>query len=417
MKLTLSLWAFYVAGLPQAFAAQASFDSALKQMLSRHTAVRIQKTNLDASEVSYTSKSLFFLPNLSLNANEQKSELSDKNSFSRSRSYLATASVNLFRSGADWATMNAAEANRDLQKTIYSRVKLTAEDDSAAALLNLIESMRRVEVLRKNVSDLTSFQNLAQERFSKGYLPRQEVDKVTIDVSNSEARLRDAESSFNNWQEQVTRLWEKPNIPNEWPWKDRLNSSAVNDLLSRKPDPITNLDFISTQHQLAVADASARAQYRMMLPTVDLSYSYGTYQTASYDGPGWESLVTLKIPLFSGLDDYAQYRAKEAAREAAEVQNEQEKRNALSEQDLAQKNFIIARATALAREKTVEVARRLLNANLARFRIGRADANDLNVDQRRVTESELLAHQGWKDAHVALLRLYHAFGKSLIETN
>ena len=42
--------------------------------------------------------------------------------------------------------------------------------------------------------------------------------------------------------------------------------------------------------------------------------------------------------------------------------------------------------------------------------MGRADANDIKADQARVTDSELLAQEGWKNAVLAFVTLHHIFG-------
>ena len=59
------------------------------------------------------------------------------------------------------------------------------------------------------------------------------------------------------------------------------------------------------------------------------------------------------------------------------------------------------------------LAEHLFEDNRQRFKMGRATANDLAVDQNRLLEAELLAVDGWVNAHLSLVKLCHALGHSI----
>jgi outer membrane protein TolC len=150
-----------------------------------------------------------------------------------------------------------------------------------------------------------------------------------------------------------------------------------------------------------------------MLPSLDATYSREQNEIRGQWQPGWSMMLVLSVPLFNGLSSYSDYRSQEQRKHEAEFQIEQLRRDQLNQQKVDQDNFRLALQTALSREKTLTTAQKLLKANLNRFKAGRLDANDLTVERTRETRASIQEIEGWAQAHLALLRLFHSFGESV----
>jgi outer membrane protein TolC len=138
---------------------------------------------------------------------------------------------------------------------------------------------------------------------------------------------------------------------------------------------------------------------------------------SQYQGGGGYTNFTsigLSLSIFDGFRDYSAYKVQYETYAAADLRHRQLMIDSESQWKAAKERFAIALNTALAREKTLAISRRIYDANEQRFRMGRASANDLAVDHTRLVESQLLAIQGWSAVHVGFSQLCHALGRTVV---
>jgi outer membrane protein TolC len=57
------------------------------------------------------------------------------------------------------------------------------------------------------------------------------------------------------------------------------------------------------------------------------------------------------------------------------------------------------------------LAQSLYEDNQRRLKAGRSSMNDVLVDQNRLAEAEILAINGWADAHLLYARFCHSIGR------
>ncbi|HEX4926319.1 MAG TPA: TolC family protein, partial [Bdellovibrionales bacterium] len=141
----------------EASAPAKSFDSALDEIVKRSTQVDIQKSRLTAADSLLLSSRLNFLPRLSLEATQTRAG----EPASETKEIAGVATLNLFRFGSDWAAMRAAESNRDMEASRLASAALEAEQAGANALITLIETRLKLEVLKRRVQATESFLNIA----------------------------------------------------------------------------------------------------------------------------------------------------------------------------------------------------------------------------------------------------------------
>lgn len=409
---------FFVASISVS-AETLTFEQALEQILQRHTDLKTQEAKAEAVEAQNLPKKLMYLPTVSF----QGSRVTGKDpgaSDITTWGIAGVAEMNLIRFGADLAAWSAATADEHAQEATTRAVRLRAEDEAVKALAAMIQKSQEQSVLEKIVNVQAELAKIAQQRFARGFLPRQEVDKVTVDLDNARARLQNSEVTKTQAHANLTRLLGMANVVLQWPWRERLLKMRQG-ISATQNSPVVFSVQAHPEWQAAQAAVDAQEQrreraWRLMFPSIDGKFSYGYGDpTGSYSGTQWAGLLTLSVPLFDRLANYSSFRAESLGVTEAELKREEAKRSAEAEWEVARKSFETSLNSILLRERTLDSSRRLYEDNLKRFRAGRINANDFVIDQNRLHESELLSIEGWAATHVAYGRWCHARGLTLAE--
>lgn len=393
-----------------------SFERALDAIVASDTPLGAQRAQVDAARARLLGAQALFLPTFSLSASEKRQEIPRFDG----KIYDATASINIFRFGADAAGWRAASWEITEQHARLVAEELQAEARAIELLVAWIERRRTVAVQRERLEFTRQYHAIAKTRVERGVLPAEELDKVAIDLANNEASLQNEVARFNSaFANMKAAIHERHEIiPDsvsfDWPWKEKFHLPTVKAWLERQSDPSLSPVFTASRAALNAAENRSRRLRRLILPSLDLSYSWQRSEpevgSASNARVG---LLTLSVPLLEGFRDYTAARIQAATEIGSRLAFEEAAREIPSRQDVASKNFRIAHETALSRERTLISARSLLKSSLGRFRVGRMRADELLLDQNRVVQAELLAVEGWAEAHRSLARLLHAYGQSV----
>ncbi len=392
-----------------------AFSDALEAIVASDTELGAQRARVDASRARLLSAQAAFLPTLTLSAAEERRDIPRF----RSRIYDATAGLNLFRFGADRAGWKATNWEVDGQVARLRATELQAESRAVDALVAYIERARSAEIQKNRIEFTSQYHAIAKARFNRGALPAEEVDKASVDLANGEAALQDAQRLLHSAAASLRasvherHAFVPESMVTNWPWQGKLGQSALRRWLEARPDASSAPEYAAAQAAAVADDERTRRAWRLILPSLHLSYSLKRYAPeAGAASDVQEGLLVLSVPLFEGFTDYAAYRQQSAAAIASRLAFEETARSVPSGQDVAQKNFSIAWRTAQARERTLSTARALLKTALERFRVGKTRADELLLDQSRVLQAEQLAVDGWAEAHRSAARLLHAFGQS-----
>lgn len=391
-----------------------SFSQALDQLLASSTSIAIQRQKVEEAEAQHTGAKFGFLPSLTVSANETK----EGDPETKAKSLSASASVNLFRFGADVAGLQATSVLRDAEKIALSEAELKAEAAAVKALVEILVDTQALGIAKSRADDTKKLLEIAEARFRRGVLSREEADQVAIDYSNSLATLRNAESELNEDFASVSKL--APNsdlkasrLEQTWPWRNRLTADEIAKVLSIKVETSNVPALRMAELSLEAVRLRTKQAKRSILPSIDFTYRQNQQEQLGVRTDGWSSAISLSMPIFEGLSDYTKFRVQRAEALIAEYELRQTQRDAPVRQEIARKNLEIAAETAREREATLTIARRLFKSSLARFQAGRTNANALAQDQQRVSQAENLAAEGWAQAHLALAEFLHSQGRSI----
>jgi outer membrane protein TolC len=387
-----------------------SFEKMLEEMTNQHAAVLVEKEKVNQAQITLRKRKLNLLPHLSLDASQTGNGFTNPSS----NSVSLDGNINLFRSGADSALIDAASFDLDGERSQLSNIKITSETESAQVLIHYIEKQRKIEILKNSAQTFQTAREIADQRYRKGLLPLQEADKAVVDLNNAQARLSDAQLELILARENFERLSTGQEVETLWPWKITMEKSHFrtpmkNDFyqrsLNERPDYRALLSQVNAEHARSISS------HRTVFPALNLSASYGAVENL---GAPWTlgnaTTISISMPFFEAFQNQSDYELQRASESIAMVKLKQLERDIRAQVNSAQDTFITSIETAQAREQTLLTSRKLYETNLRRLQQGRATANDVALDQSRLTDSELLALQGWSGAHLSFVNLCHSVG-------
>ncbi len=383
-----------------------SFAQAFEAIVQRDLTLKGASLGVDSAEASRLKSIGAFTPDLAVVVQDKR----EAEPLVHTRSAALTASVNLFRSGADVAGVRASNRAVDASREDLLAQRQKTELATVQVLTTLLSALRQVEIQKKLVRIQSDLLRVSRERFQRGLLPRQESDRIQIDLENANASLANSETELIAAQSAFTAaLGANKTLDLEWPWKKKIASSTELDSLTfdieKRPD-YRSANFSIDSARLSKWQAAGR-----LLPSVDLTGSYGNFNLDQEGRHDWSTMVRLTIPLFERFQGWSSYRVASINETQGEFNREAVLRNAPAEFVSLKRSFIAARDSALLREKTALMSEDLFSDALKRFQLGRTNVNDLAIEQRRLLESQQLEIQGWAEAHRDLTRLCHALGR------
>ena len=386
-----------------------SFDQALSEIIKRDTNIPQEEAFLKASQSNARSKMLSFLPDLSAGYNKQKTRI-NTSEFDR---FDLTASVNIFKFGADYANYEAANRQLDSRRSSLSQSKLTAEATAIEVLVTNILRSKEVQILEKILKAKESSLKTFRARYKRGLTPSTEVDKARVEVNNAKARFNNALLQLDTARGLLIALLGHSDVNMNWPWIKTLkknNHEAIKGEFDLKERP----DYQQAQFDLAFREASAKSSIRAFFPKVDFSYTWSETDFYTSSVNERTSLLSISIPLFNGWRGVSDYETQKALSEQARYRIVRIERDASSEWKTKQINFDISVQTAKDREINLALSRRVYRSTEKRFNKGRVTINELSQDQSRLLDSESLAAAGWAQAHLSLVELCHTRGKDML---
>jgi outer membrane protein TolC len=401
------LFAGFLLASSSAFAAPLTFDEAVRTMLGRDTEVGAVSAEAEAASALALGKRYHLLPTISFDATDSEANYHDN-----VRSLVGTASLSLFKFGADSLAADAANAHERSVRAKLERTRLDREKQAVDVLLEFIRASEAREILGSLEKMGNESITVAERQYAGGRLASQEVQKVKIDVENTRFQKTEAEQAWVDARSAVEARLGDANVLTLFPWKEKIEATRAGAV---DPSEILKLrpEWIEAEEESNAADSTARSARRGLLPVLNARGTYGWTRDPLYAPDyqlGWEAAITFSIPLFSGFRDYASSRVQVENAAATQLRLEGVRRDVLAETRSVPSRYEIARQSALARESILKSSRQLYQDNLSRFRQGRATSDELSVDLKRYLDIQLGALNGWVSAHQAFVALAHLHG-------
>ena len=394
----------------QAFAADQvaamSFGQVYSKILDQSLRIETQKNKLGIAQAQYLKPLGQFTPQLSIVGKEVQTG----DPRYEQRPLNVTLSMNIFRFGADRLEFKSSDLNRSSSEERLTSEKLGTEDDALSAIFGVIRATHVLQIYQSISKNRNELLRIAEERFKKGLLARQEVDKIQIDFENAKARESDQFNELKDAEAKLAGLLGSTWGAIDWPWVEVIKAKVTSLEQEFKIESIPQFRAATLSEDASAKYASA--QHRKLLPSLDLNFTYGTADLTNNSASGsantYAGMLTLTIPLFEQLITLSNYRQAEAARAQASAEKAFLQRDLEPHFQAAKKRLSNSLESLVRREKNLLSSRHLYEDNLARFRQGRVSVNDLLIDQTRLSDAELLAVDATYNLHLNYERFCHA---------
>lgn len=389
--------------------AELSFEQALSQIVQRSTDIPQVQAELDAQEAAFLSSQLSFLPDLEANYSD-----STGGTFSwRQKQASLQARLNLFRGGSDFYGYQTQKNQLKANQYGLLQEQLDVEKKASEVIFRYLLAARRLEIFQKlSETNQRSFQALS-ERVQRGLAPEQEALKAEIDWQNAQAQFLSAEVDHERARRNLEELLGHAEVRGDWPFEKvllELKEASVQRMeLSFEARP----DVQAARYALESSEATYKRTFGQFLPRIDLSHSWARYGQDNFDNREQASLISVSFPFFEGGRSKLEVERAGAQRLIVRQQLVALRRQASIASKETLSSLLRLAETIKQRQKTVELAKRVFDNNFRRYQEGRTSVNELQIDQGRLLDSQLLASQGWFDAHLAFVHFCHAGGMGL----
>jgi multidrug efflux system outer membrane protein len=395
----------------------------LATALKNNFDVKIAVARIDEAQVQLGSARLAYLPQMSIDANASRAEVSNYTRLPGVRrindvyhvQFLASYQVDLW---GQLRRMNeAARANLLASQFARRAVSVTLVATVANTYFGLISLDSQLEITRRTVVSRQKFVELTHAQHERGYGTGLDVATAEADLSSARALVPDLERQIAQTEDQISALLGRNpgpvarahygETPPEAPPRPPAGLPAR--LLERRPD-VTQAEqgLVAANAQIGVAKAALFPSISLTGSAGSLAVPFGKLFTAP--ASEWSAGVGLIQPLLSVQSNLYQLELADARKREALYQYEKTVQGAF--QDVADAIVAYEKYGEQEREQANQVGalRHAREIAMARYRIGYASYFDVIQADRASFTAELALAQAHSNNLSALVHLYSALG-------
>lgn len=391
------------------------FTTALKSLTVQDKSRLSESLGVEAErfEVQHGKRLLFPEVNVSLNETWHK-EATDTGANSPRADLAAEAKANLFAFGRDSARLDALHASSvslDWKQTI---INFDAERRAAELLLNEISlSFQKLVIEDAKVSRQT-LRNRVRAYFESGRLPKDEVDRLDIDMNSLELEYEQVLNQKNQTDLKIQTRLNDALVVQAWPLEQLLHTSKDDpfiDLVTSIGQETRNPQLALQQSELDIRRARYNVTRKSLLPTLDLEARIespvGRREGESHSG---SVMLSLNYPLVGSQSSshltessHRQVLAQEA-NVSHMAQNILESRKANSSELALELKQFRTRQDLLRRAIDMQrISRRGFETGLVKY-------SELSLDEQRVHQLKLDQIRSTEKIHLLVIDLCHSQG-------
>ncbi len=387
------------------------FSTTVQRYLEYSTDLAKERMSVRESESSLRSRELFWTPSLELEFGKTKQSLTlSEGSWDPSKG--VTASLNLFKFGADLKLLNAAKALNRREQHSYRQTQFEAENKIANLIFGRTEVAHNLDIAKRTLELKSESVKIAEIRYKQGKLPEQEVDKIKLDRESASNRVE----SLKEQEILLVQQFKEYNLPDltnlDWPWMNTLSANWKLQWKAPEQHPLTQM----LEADYLAQESLETAYHRMLLPSLDFKANWQNNRLdASTDNGLWTMSLVLTVPIWNQLKGWGQYQLQSEKKAYAELDWERSRRQLEQSLSKFQTRFEIRRATALSALAAVQKSTSFYRDSLRSFQLGRATVNDLFIEQSRLYEAETAAEAAVRKYHEILIESCHLKNQSILE--
>lgn len=388
----------------------------ISQAVENNIQVKLKKSQLTQSHMLSTKTKLNLLPSLTYSTGTTQTSPSGTNNPWLSFNQIS-ANVNIFKFGADVYAIQSANAATEAAQYDLEETRLTIEENIASKIISVVAAKKETEIRKNLFLRQQKYFQIAQERFSKGLLSRQELEQITIDLNNDETLLSDAEIKESETISDL-KIFLDPSLLNlnEWPWLDNVESGKfiLKDSLHNISIPIIR----KAELELEQSTAEKKIKLAKTFPNIDLQASYNSNNSLGsasqvIENNFWTTSVTLTMYLFNQGNDFYDLEAAREQESKADNLLHNIRHLEDSEKTKLESKLKAEVKSLLNRKNTQKLSYELFQANIKKFKLGRLSTNDILNDQIRLSDSQFAITSAYRSLYTTTFKYCHTIGLSI----
>lgn len=352
-----------------------------------------QKVNLNIAEKKEQQSFYSLIPDLQLYGSQTATQ--DLKSFSQTQFGLL-AQMNLFRFGQDYFLLQSRKSALLGKKLEIDEKFLTLENQYLQLLFKNIFLRKKIEYYSEINMLKQKTLKVAEQRFEHGNLPRQQVEKVIIDMNNFDSQKLSLEKELEA-SELLIKKFDLQSFHRIWPFLE------LKDSLFQKNFSIENTELKKTQleaQQNADLFSSVKSQY---WPSLDLTGKYYKNMEDSNLPNQWELNLMISWKVWDNYSHRLNYLEAYKNQLAAENRLLQLKRFSDEQNDYIYSQLISAQKKLNKSYSSLKLLNNLYQDTEKLFSQGRLTVNELFQDQQLLMETKINFENDVLDFHQSLL--------------
>ncbi|MGA7303974.1 MAG: TolC family protein [Rhodothermales bacterium] len=379
-----------------------SFDEVLHLALERSTSLKSSASQLELEAASVRAEKADFLPNLSMSASPSvnfgfsfdQSTLQLVNERTWRANYSVGSTLNIFRGGADLATLK--QARLSYQAADYSHDR-TTEDVISEAILNylqVIQDKEQVKIQQENVEAQRQLLSRIEEFTRVGTRPVSDLYQQQAQLAQDELTLLNAEHAV---QISKARLIGQLKLN---PVGDYEFDAPPTDEVALEPTTYdlqeliqiafeNRTDLAAGRRRIDAARQGVKASRALYWPQIDLSGGYGSsyssadqldrsFSTQFDEKRSGDVRIGLSIPIFNRFDTKYRVEQAQVQRKTAEWNYDDLEQRVALEVRQAVLDYQTAVKSLEVTERQLRAAQQALDAEQERYNVGASTLVELS---------------------------------------
>jgi outer membrane protein TolC len=286
------LFIWTTSAAPEAALPKEEWKSKLDSLLPSDPDFVFNDINLSLASEKKQQAKLYLVPQIEL---FYTSLISKENSSFKNSQYGLSANVGLFQFGQSYYNYLSQNASFEVQKLEYSRKKIEIENKILTSLFKNTLLLKKLALYKQIENLKRKALKVAQQRYDRGNLPRQQLEKVEIDLTNLSSQRITTERELAESEMEILK-YQLSDFKREWPFAGMANKVKK----SLKPEDFADIKILNLKSEsFENLLVSSRRAYFPSLGLTGRAYQWKQDQTQSQE---WDISLTVSWPLW---DNYS----------------------------------------------------------------------------------------------------------------
>ncbi len=376
--------------------------------------IKAAQENLAALKTKYESQWGRFAPKLSIEGGPQTTRLD--NDKTDSTSIYGKAEWNLYSGGSDVSSLDSLKSQIETQERALATLKSKTKNEIAKAYYELQFILESIS-LKQKALDLNSQQmKIAKVKNSSGLTSNSDVLEFDLRESTLQSDLVLLNQQLDQKSRELDVILSKPNDTSLVMVKGHLEKEELNydrsELLTKAQKNNEQI-LLSKLERLQIQNEKKQATSQF-LPRLDFEAKYGKLasEEKSYkETDNYTLALKVKIPLFSGLEDYKNSKSINSKIKAIDLSINQKNITIASQIDTVLAEIKALKTRLNLEEKNLERSEKYYRYTLEEYKRGIKNSPDMVGASERVLEARIRNLEYRRDLMLAKSKISTLIGE------